>query len=178
MNARPGDTEGFRGIWSRPKWGLATDGESPTVYIGEPLRCRDCKDPDAGFGSRGEKGEVCHYLYSTRLIPIFEFVDLVIAPQPRRRNLIYRANISAPGPISAISAINFLMSKSPKELKSFATKTKAPGPLSIRVTVLKAVPSKSKLDRGAVTSFVEVINQASEVVMTFKIVNIIAKRSS
>src|SRR5262249_55274086 len=50
--------------------------------------------------------------------------------------------------------------------------------LSIRVTVLKAVLSKSKLDRGAVTSFVEVINQASEVVMTFKVVNIIAKRSS
>ena len=49
--------------------------------------------------------------------------------------------------------------------------------LSVRVTVLKAVPSKSKPDRGAVTSFVEVINQASEVVMTFKVVNIITKRS-
>ena len=48
--------------------------------------------------------------------------------------------------------------------------------LSVRVTVLKAVPSKSKPDRGAVTSFVEVINQAGEVVMTFKVVNIIAKR--
>jgi acyl dehydratase len=47
----------------------------------------------------------------------------------------------------------------------------------VRVTVLKAVSSKSKPDRGAVTSFVEVINQASEVVMTFKVVNIIAKRS-
>jgi len=46
------------------------------------------------------------------------------------------------------------------------------------VTVLKAVPSKSKPDRGAVTSFVEVINQGGEVVMTFKVVNIIAKRSS
>ena len=33
--------------------------------------------------------------------------------------------------------------------------------LSVRVTVLKAVASKSKPDRGAVTSFVEVINQAS-----------------
>ena len=48
--------------------------------------------------------------------------------------------------------------------------------LSVRVTVLKTVPSKSKPDRGAVTSFVEVINQAGEVVMTFKVVNIIAKR--
>ena len=47
----------------------------------------------------------------------------------------------------------------------------------MRVTVLKAVSSKSKPDRGAVASFVEVINQASEVVMTFKVVNIIAKRS-
>ncbi len=48
--------------------------------------------------------------------------------------------------------------------------------LSVRVTVLKTVPSKSKPDRGAVTSFVEAINQAGEVVMTFKGVNIIAKR--
>jgi acyl dehydratase len=48
--------------------------------------------------------------------------------------------------------------------------------LSVRVTVLKAVPSKSKPDRGAVTSFVEVINQVGEVVMTFRVVNIIAKR--
>ena len=45
--------------------------------------------------------------------------------------------------------------------------------LSVRVTVLKAVLSKSKPDRGAVTSFVEVINQAGEIVMTFKVVNII-----
>jgi len=38
--------------------------------------------------------------------------------------------------------------------------------LSVRVTVLKTAPSKSKPDRGAVTSFVEVINQAGEIVMT------------
>ena len=37
--------------------------------------------------------------------------------------------------------------------------------LSVRVTVLKTVPSKSKPDRGAVTSFVEVINQTGEVVI-------------
>src|SRR5450830_1625685 len=40
--------------------------------------------------------------------------------------------------------------------------------LSVRVTVLKAMPSKSKPDRGAVTSFVEVFNQADEAVMTLK----------
>jgi acyl dehydratase len=50
--------------------------------------------------------------------------------------------------------------------------------LSVRIAVLKAVPSKSKPDRGAVTSFIEVINQADEIVMTFKVVNIIAKRPS
>jgi acyl dehydratase len=48
--------------------------------------------------------------------------------------------------------------------------------LSVRVTVLKTAPSKSKPDRGAVTSFVEVFNQADEVVMTFKPINIIGKR--
>jgi acyl dehydratase len=48
--------------------------------------------------------------------------------------------------------------------------------LSVRVTVLKNAPSKSKPDRGAVTSFVEVINQAGETVTTFRAVNIIGKR--
>ena len=48
--------------------------------------------------------------------------------------------------------------------------------LSVRVTVLKALPSKSKSDRGAVTSYIEVINQDNEVVMTLKVVNLIAKR--
>jgi acyl dehydratase len=50
--------------------------------------------------------------------------------------------------------------------------------LSVRVTVLKAVPSQSKSDRGAVTSFIEVINQRDEVVMTLKVVNLIAKRTA
>jgi acyl dehydratase len=48
--------------------------------------------------------------------------------------------------------------------------------LSVRVTVLKAVPSKSKPDRGAVTSLIEVMNQLGEVVMTLKVVNFIGKR--
>ena len=48
--------------------------------------------------------------------------------------------------------------------------------LSVQVTVLKAVASKSKPDRGVVTSLVEVTNQAGEVVLTLKQVNFIAKR--
>ena len=48
--------------------------------------------------------------------------------------------------------------------------------LSIRVTVLKATPSKSKPDRGAVTSGIEVLNQAGETVMTLKAVNFIGRR--
>jgi acyl dehydratase len=50
--------------------------------------------------------------------------------------------------------------------------------LSVRVTVLKTAPSRSKPDRGAVTSFIEVINQTGEIVMTMKPVNIIGKRPS
>ena len=49
--------------------------------------------------------------------------------------------------------------------------------LSIRVTVLKATPSKSKPDRGVVTSGVEVLNQADESVMTLTAVNFIARRT-
>lgn len=48
--------------------------------------------------------------------------------------------------------------------------------LSVRVTVLKATPSKSKPDRGVVTSFIEVFNQAGDAVMTLKAVNMIARR--
>jgi acyl dehydratase len=48
--------------------------------------------------------------------------------------------------------------------------------LSACVTVLKATPSKSKPDRGAVTSLIEVFNQAGEPVMTLKAVNIIGRR--
>jgi acyl dehydratase len=48
--------------------------------------------------------------------------------------------------------------------------------LSLRVTVLKAVPSKSKPDRGVVTSLVEVLNQSGEIVMTLKPVNMIIRR--
>jgi len=48
--------------------------------------------------------------------------------------------------------------------------------LSVRVTVLKATPSRSKPDRGAVTSFIEVFNQAGEAVMTLRAVNMIARR--
>jgi len=48
--------------------------------------------------------------------------------------------------------------------------------LALRVTVLKATPSKSKPDRGAVTSFVEVLNQTDVAVLTFRVVNIIARR--
>ena len=48
--------------------------------------------------------------------------------------------------------------------------------LSVNVTVLKATPSKSKPDRGAVTSSIDVFNQADELVMTLTCVNIIARR--
>lgn len=48
--------------------------------------------------------------------------------------------------------------------------------LSVRVTIAKASVSKSKPDRGAVTSLVKVYNQAAELVMSLTIVNIILRR--
>jgi acyl dehydratase len=50
--------------------------------------------------------------------------------------------------------------------------------LSVRVTILKAAISKSKPDRGAVTSLVEVHNQDSELVMSLHVVNIILRRNA
>lgn len=48
--------------------------------------------------------------------------------------------------------------------------------LSIRVTVLEARRSESKPDRGIVRSFVEVLNQKRDVVMSLKMVNFVRCR--
>ena len=48
--------------------------------------------------------------------------------------------------------------------------------LSIRVTVLKTKRSRSKPDRGVLHSFIEVINQKGETVMSMKPVNLLLCR--
>jgi acyl dehydratase len=50
--------------------------------------------------------------------------------------------------------------------------------LSIRITVLEARRSASKPDRGILRSFIEVLNQKREVVMTLKSVNFVRSRQS
>jgi acyl dehydratase len=50
--------------------------------------------------------------------------------------------------------------------------------LRIRVSVLEAVPSRSRPDRGLVRTLVEVLNQRDEVVMSLKPMNIIGRRHS
>src|SRR5207237_8138659 len=50
--------------------------------------------------------------------------------------------------------------------------------LRLRVTVLEATRSRSRLDRGVVRSLMEVLNQDGEVVMSLKTMNIIATRSA
>jgi hypothetical protein len=82
----------------------------------------DCKEPNARPGSRAEMSAS-----SSRLSPVLGFVGSIIV-QTDPPNPIYRVDISPRGATSAISAINFLMSKLPKELKSFATRTNAPSP--------------------------------------------------
>jgi acyl dehydratase len=49
--------------------------------------------------------------------------------------------------------------------------------LRLRVTVLEATRSRSKPDRGMVRTFIEVLNQNSEVVMTLKPMNLLRCRS-
>lgn len=59
------------------------------------------------------------------------------------------------------------------------TKPVRPGAeLSIRVTVLETNRSRSKPDRGMVRSFIEVINQDREVVLSMKVVNILLCRQT
>ena len=50
--------------------------------------------------------------------------------------------------------------------------------LSLRVTVLEAERSRSKPDRGIVRSYVEVLNQTGEVVMTMKGLSLVACRET
>ena len=50
--------------------------------------------------------------------------------------------------------------------------------LSIRVTVLETRVSQSKPDRGIVRSFVEVLNQKRDVVMSLKMVNFVRGRNN
>ncbi len=50
--------------------------------------------------------------------------------------------------------------------------------LSIRITVKGARRSRSKPDRGLVTSFVEVLNQSDAVVMSFTAMNMLLCRSA
>jgi acyl dehydratase len=52
------------------------------------------------------------------------------------------------------------------------------GELSIRVTVLETRRSESKPNRGIVQSFVEVLNQKCEVVMSVKMVNLMRSRKA
>lgn len=50
--------------------------------------------------------------------------------------------------------------------------------LSVRATVLEARRSESRPDRGIVRTFVEVLNQKREVVMSMKMVNFVRLRNS
>jgi acyl dehydratase len=57
------------------------------------------------------------------------------------------------------------------------TKPVRPGDrLSLRVAILEAKRSRSKPDRGVIRSFIEIINQKGEVVMTMKAVNFLLCR--
>ncbi len=50
--------------------------------------------------------------------------------------------------------------------------------LSVRVTILEATRSRSKPDRGLIRSYVEVLNQRREVVMSMKALNFVRCRRS
>lgn len=50
--------------------------------------------------------------------------------------------------------------------------------LSIRVTVLEAIPSRSKSNRGVIRALLETLNQNGEVVMTLRPMSLIGRRLS
>ncbi len=50
--------------------------------------------------------------------------------------------------------------------------------ISIRVTILESKPSRSKPDRGTVSTYVEVMNQHRQVVMTWKGIGLMKRRGA
>ena len=50
--------------------------------------------------------------------------------------------------------------------------------LRLRIEVLEARVSKSRPDRGLVTSGIELLNQADQPVMSLKMVNLLSRRST
>jgi len=50
--------------------------------------------------------------------------------------------------------------------------------LRLRIEVLEARASKSRPDRGLVTSGIELLNQADQPVMSLKMVNLLSRRST
>jgi acyl dehydratase len=50
--------------------------------------------------------------------------------------------------------------------------------LTVRVTVLEAIPSRSKPDRGLVRTFIEAMNQRGETVLTMKAMNLMRRRAA
>lgn len=75
-----------------------------------------------------------------------------------------------------LSAVASLGSPGVDELRW--TRPVRPGDeLSIRVTVSGTTRSRSKPDRGVVLSFIEVINQNREVVMSMKVINFLLCRA-
>ncbi len=48
--------------------------------------------------------------------------------------------------------------------------------LTVRVTVVEAIPSRSKPDRGLVRTFIEALNQRGEIVLTMKAMNLMLRR--
>jgi acyl dehydratase len=50
--------------------------------------------------------------------------------------------------------------------------------LSLRITVMEVKRSRSKPDRGVLRSYIEVLNQSHEVVMTMKALNLLGYRET
>ncbi len=74
-----------------------------------------------------------------------------------------------------LSAVASLASPGVDEVRW--TKPVRPGDqLRLRVSVTEAAPSRSKPDRGLVRSFVEGLNQDGDVVVSFKAMNLLARR--
>jgi acyl dehydratase len=129
---------------------------SVAVVQEEVVRFAEAYDPqpmhtDVEFARAGQFGGLIASGWHTCALAMRLYVD---------HYLTHAASLASPG----VDELRWLKPVRPGDV------------LSIRVTVIEKVPSRSKPDRGMVRALVETLDGAGAVVMTLKVMSLVGKR--
>ena len=159
-----------------------------TVFSGFDVPKEDRYFEDYQAGAVYEFPETVHVSQEDIIRFALEFDPQYFHTDPEAaEKSIYKGLIASGGHTIAVSfrlyIVNYLPGKasqgSPGMDEIRWLKPVRPGDtLRIRITVLETKPSQSKADRGSVISLAETINQKDEVVMTYKVTNIMTRKNA